>query len=468
MELSFPTMHSFVSEKIRFLRPIFYPIIIGLAIRLALSVYSAHAGDQFAYAAIGLGQVFGSGPYANPNLYPPGWDLILGGLGRVVSYVVPPSNILFPTALNYAMQNAIGGWEPFYMASPVFVFSEKLLFIFFDLATGLLLFQLALEAKIPQLNPRFIFLVWFFNPLVIWESSVHGDFDVLPAFFALLALLFVLRGRPLWTGVSLGLSIILKLFALFLIPLALVLLLRKRGNSESPRAPIVTFLGLFIVGLAIPLLGVFWTPGLLQQYYVYAFTGASVGEGYGGFWIWSFTSFSGFHPVGGWLTTHSAIVTDVSLAFGGCVAAALASVPYWSRRFRDPKLLASSALFLCGICASYFADAVVQPQYIIWMLPFMALWAGTKRSLLALLLAISALAVAFDNLAVGPLYYWQALTYYFGTPSQSLLVSSSNFFYHHELISYPLTFIPGFVAVVAFLILTLRETRVTERSEHAA
>lgn len=467
MEFSLARVRDIFSRRTRFLRPITYPIIIGLAIRLSLSFYSAHAGDQFAYAAIGLGQVYGSGPYANPNLYPPGWDLILGILGRVDAYIVPPNSILFPTSINYAMHDAIGNWEPYYLVSPVFVFSEKLLFILFDLATGLVLFQLALESKIPQLNPRLVFIAWFFNPLVIWESSVHGDYDVLPTFFAVLALLFVLRGKPFWTGLSLGLSVILKLFALFLIPIALVLLLRK-GGPNSTRTSTAVPLGTFVLGLGVPLVGAFWTPGLLQQYYTYAFTGASVGEGYGGFWIWSFTSLSDLHAVGGWLASHSAIVTGISLALGGCLAVVVALAPFWSRRLREPDLLGGSVLFLCGVCASYFASAVVQPQYLIWIIPFMVLWAGLKRSLLALLLAMSALAVAIDNLAVGPLYYWQALTYYFGTPSRSLLVSSSTFFYNHESISYPLTFISGFVTIVAFVILAVRATLAIPRGEHAA
>ena len=394
MEMTVEAIQAALSRWNHYLRPIVYLILAGLAVRFALAFYSAHAGDQFQFAAIALGQVYGSGPYANPNIYPPGWDLILGGLGRIVSYAVPPSGILFPTTINIALQGAIGFWEPTYMVSPVFVFSEKLLFILFDLAAGLLLYQLALVSRIPQMSPKLVFSLWFLNPLVIWESSVHGDFDVLPTFFALLAMLFVLRGRPMWTGVSLGLSIILKLFALFLIPIALVLLLRRKDQGNLRGRSVLGLSALFALGLAIPIAGVFWSPGVLQQYDVYSFTGPSIGEGYGGFWVWSFTYLSNFQFVGGWLTAHTSTVTEISFAVGGILAVALATVPFWSRRFPGYNLLGDSALFLTAICTSFFADAVVQPQYLIWIVPFMAIWASMKRTLLALLLVISTLAVA--------------------------------------------------------------------------
>lgn len=449
MVTAFKALRAGLSRRLNFIRPIVYPLLAGLAIRLLFSFFSGQPGDQFAFAAISLGQVYGAGPYANPNNYPPGWDLILGGLGRVVAYAVPPSSILFHTPINFAMNNAIGGWEPLYMVSPVFVFCEKLIYILFDVGTGLLLYLMAFESRFPRLNPRLVFMLWFLNPLVILESSIHGMFDVLPTFFALLGLFFVLRGRPLGTGVSLGISVSLKLFALFLIPIALVLLLRRQHVVSSARRSTLVLFALFALGFSIPLISVFWSPGVLQQYYVYAFTGASVGEGYGGFWIWSWTSLTSLNFVGAWLTAHSALVTDVSLAVGASLAVALAAVPYLSKRLQGENLLDSSALFLCAICASYFADAVVQPQYLVWIMPFLVLWASMKRTLLALMLVIASAAVAFDNLAVGPLYLWQALTYYFGQPSQAFLVSSSLFFYHHESISYPATLIPGFLAVVA-------------------
>ena len=73
-----------------------------------------------------------------------------------------------------------------------------------------------------------------------------------------------------------------------------------------------------------------------------------------------------------------------------------------------------------------------------------------------------------DNLAVGPLYYWQALTFYYGQPSKSLLVSSSVYFYQHEWISYPATCIPGFIAIVAFVVLTLWMAPTLLKGEDAA
>jgi hypothetical protein len=459
MRLDWPRLRSAISHKLGFVWPLRFPLLIGVSIRLLLAVYSAHEGDQFTFAAISLGQVFGSGPYASPNIYPPGWDLILGGLGRIVTYAVPPSAILFPTPINTALHTAIGAWEPFYFVSPAFVFSEKLILVVFDCATGILLYRLVLESKVPGVDPRWVFVAWFFNPLILWESAVHGDYDVVPTFFAVLGLCCIRWGRPGWTGLSLGISIILKLFALFLIPVALALLIRTKSKTPSSARSALPVAAIFLLGLVVPLLCVFWTPGLVQQYYGYAFSGASVGESYGGFWIWSFTSITPLHGVAGWLFSHSALVTEVSFAVSAILAVLVATIPFSSFGLKGESLLESSALFMCAICSSYFANAVVQPQYVIWLVPFMTIWAATKRSLLALMLTITLLAVAIDNLAVGPLYYWQALTYYFGVPSQSLLVSSSLFFYHYEFISYPLTFVPGFVAIVVFVLLVLRTTR---------
>ena len=438
-------------------RPVRKVLYLGIGIRVALAFFSAHAGDQFTFAAIALGQVYGSGPYAIPNIYPPGWDLILGGIGRFDAYLIPPSQLLFPTAMNTAVFNVIGPWEPFYFVSPVFVFSEKLVLIFFDCATGLLLYLLARNGKIAGIDPRFVFAFWMFNPLVLWESAVHGDYDVVPTFFVVLSLSFVQSRRPGWAGLSLGLSAILKLYALFIIPLFLILSLRARGSNRNGAPSRSAWTAAFFLGLLLPPLAVFWSPGLLQQYYVYAFTGPAVGVSFGGFWIWSFTSLYSMQSVATWLTSHSEVITLVSFIVGGGLAVLIGTLPLWSRRLRGRDLLESSTLLACGVCGSYFANPVVQPQYLIWIIPYMVLWASVKRSMLVLALLASSLAVLVDNLEVGPLYYWQSLTYYFGTPSQSLLVSSSRFFYQQEVLSYPLTFIPGFVVIVLFIGLALRE-----------
>ncbi|HEY8283583.1 MAG TPA: glycosyltransferase 87 family protein [Chloroflexota bacterium] len=70
-------------------------------------------------------------------------------------------------------------------------------------------------------------LSYAFNPGIIFNSSRWGQVDSIPALFMVVALVLLIESRPVLFGIALALSIVCKPTALILVPLCLVVLLRR-------------------------------------------------------------------------------------------------------------------------------------------------------------------------------------------------------------------------------------------------
>jgi Gpi18-like mannosyltransferase len=71
-------------------------------------------------------------------------------------------------------------------------------------------------------------LVILFAPTIIINSSAWGQSDAIYTAFCLGSLYFLLKERPAWACVFFGLAISFKLQAIFLLPVLLILLLRRK------------------------------------------------------------------------------------------------------------------------------------------------------------------------------------------------------------------------------------------------
>jgi Gpi18-like mannosyltransferase len=76
-------------------------------------------------------------------------------------------------------------------------------------------------------------LTYAVNPGVIFNSSVWGQVDSMPALFMLSALVLLPQSRPLLCGTLLALSIMGKPTAIVLVPLCLLIFLGKRRAKDS-------------------------------------------------------------------------------------------------------------------------------------------------------------------------------------------------------------------------------------------
>ncbi len=80
---------------------------------------------------------------------------------------------------------------------------------------------LALFWGLCQRNPQWAWragLLYALNPVAVFVSAYHGQFDALPGLFILLAVIELARERPARSGVSLGLGILAKSFPVLALP----------------------------------------------------------------------------------------------------------------------------------------------------------------------------------------------------------------------------------------------------------
>ena len=337
--------------------PIWFPVMAGLLVRYGVAVYSSATTLQV-FAQISLGIAYGNGPYASLNIYPPGWAFLLGSIGHVVALGLPPGQFAQSNPLAASLVVNRGLIEPTALVSPIYALAEKSVLFLFDLGNGILLYLIAKNYFKPKISAKSVFYLWFLNPLVITVSALDGDYDTLPVFFVLLTILLVLEGQYLFSGLSLGISIGLKLFPIFLFPLVLGIAWRvtKQSSSEFRRA-----FGWLVVGCGVTLLVGLWPPGVFTQYVTDALTGTNVGLSFGGFWIWSVTSLPGFGNLGSFLTTNSKQVfySTTAIAIVICLFFAIRLAQHAPRAISIREV--SAAGFLC-IIGVYFDTSIVQPQ----------------------------------------------------------------------------------------------------------
>jgi len=127
--------------------------------------------------------------------------------------------------------------------------SQKALFCLFDLATMIVLFR-ALRRR-GESGLWSIAYGW--NPLVIFETAHSGHLDAMGAFFLVVAIVAVQRGRMLRGALSLGASIASKYLAVVFVPWVVL-----HGHGSTRSRGRVKFLGLcalFVAVVYVPFAG---------------------------------------------------------------------------------------------------------------------------------------------------------------------------------------------------------------------
>lgn len=119
----------------------------------------------------------------------------------------------------------------------------KLPFIFFDLLTALFITHLVKEAA----TKKKLQLLWLFNPVAIFVSSVMGQSDMMVVFFVLLTLIAARKERYEAAALFAGVSALFKPAGLFLIPVVAITAL----SVSSPKA-----VRSFLAGFGVYLLGI--------------------------------------------------------------------------------------------------------------------------------------------------------------------------------------------------------------------
>lgn len=221
---------NFVKKKILII------LIVGIIVRVILSFTTYHsdvvpfdfAGRVLSETGVAnfydyLWELPQNHPYLKVyprNLfnYPPPTYLFLGGISNLTTWMINPevyNNFLldFTSTLGNIQLNFL-------------LFLLKLPYFFFDIATAYLLMKFFADKKKKVL----VFGLWMFNPVNLYATYMLGQFDIIPVFLSVAALVlaFNVKNKTKFSSfipsaLLLGLGAAFKIFPLlFVVPLALM------------------------------------------------------------------------------------------------------------------------------------------------------------------------------------------------------------------------------------------------------
>lgn len=392
-------------------------LIIGMMVRLLLAPFTSYPYDAYPFYGAVVGTLAGTGPYGNVLFtYPPLFSILSYPLFWGVAQFTDPSSfgVFVPSMIE--VSRATGMMVPF-ITSPIFNIVLKLPIIIGDVLVGLTLYQAVLARK-DAVSAERAFLIWFLNPLVIFVSSVHGQFDVLAAYFALIGVICFMDDRYLLSGTFLGLGVLLKLFPAYLvISFGVILLVSlynalKAGRRLEAFRPIISF----VAGGAISLLailpfllssnsfldyvlrrGTYSSVGGMNAWFLAPFLGALAGDGGG--------SDGGF-PFG---------LLLLVLGFSLTVLATLLVI--WKAPVKD-RAPYSAILVILTVLVT---QSVTNPQHLIWLFPLLVLFSSAGGRMTRKMYALSVLGLLYLLSLQSGLVFIYPLAQYAGWPSVQLL-----------------------------------------------
>ncbi|MBI2599560.1 hypothetical protein HYW43_01415 [Candidatus Daviesbacteria bacterium] len=180
------------------MKKIFWIIIIfGVVIRVLLSVMTFHPDMQVFEQA---GKLVASGNIL--NLY----DFT----SNSVVFNYPPAIYLFHGIFSFLF--SILGISEITQFN-INLILLKIPYLVFDLLIGLVLLKLFNSER----KSLLAFSLWMFNPINLYATYMMGQFDIIPTFFIILSIYFVVKNKLEWAALALGGGIAFKLSPVFLV-----------------------------------------------------------------------------------------------------------------------------------------------------------------------------------------------------------------------------------------------------------
>ncbi len=395
----------FATELRRALRSLAWPLVLGVAARLALMPFTSWVKDDAVWWQAAVGGLQHLGLYQRAGFsYPPLWGDLLQGLGWVLQHLgLAPSN-LGTADLRLEPATTADQFSTI-VTTPVFNVCFKTILLVFDLATGLLLYEVCRQSTGSEDRSRLAFCLWFLNPFVLFSTGVFGAFDVLVAFGVLASLLLLLSGRYAWSGVALGMAIMVKGSPIFLLPF-FALLVADRGGDVPGRAGasarqrrgalVALFAGTTgtVVVVLLPLVATHQLAAALDS--VFARTSGAQAGGFSVFGLLEVRGLGGvFDAVNAWTGLGTTIlVLQVVLA----VALGVLGV----RRARRNLASAAFGTVALVLMAVVVLGPLAAPQYALWFLPELVAMVAIWRRGLWSLVIFSVAPLVFLVILYGP------------------------------------------------------------------
>jgi Gpi18-like mannosyltransferase len=196
---------------------------VAFVLRLFLSQVLGLAGDLQSYVKWGASLTHHVSDFyaANPDdNYPPLINIIFALVDRLYMFLMHRLGVANPSLDPFTSRRAA-----------VFM---RLPFVLSDIGVTATLYLLGRRVTTTRWALACASL-YAFSPGVILDGTLWAQSDGLLAFSLLLATIFAINRKPAWSGIMLGLGVVLKLFPVLYAPLLLVYLYRTGGLRYAAR-----------------------------------------------------------------------------------------------------------------------------------------------------------------------------------------------------------------------------------------
>jgi Gpi18-like mannosyltransferase len=427
-------------------------LFVGLALRFALAPFTSHPYDVEVLYVVTNDLLAGLNVYTtNSFTYPPLWAYVEFPALRLASFFASPRLLGVQVS---TLSLPVEYWKlPPVITSPLFNVLCKLPLITADALIGIITYNVVKELR-NEKYARLSFILWFFNPLVIYIDSVHGQFDVLPALMTVLSFCLFCRRKYFASGIAIGLGALFKIYPVLLTPLYLTSIATLETTKLETQAANLKkiFINWFKFGAGVLIsLGMFLAP-LINSNIIHDIFSRTVATTLGGLSIFNVAYCPGFEWLLPFIANHIRLVSISLTVLLLAVTILISLITLFSRKdFLEGFILGHIAILL----VTYLTSLTVNPQYILWILPFLTLSYGLFKRNLRKLILLSASALIFSIGLTGPLYYFYPLAIF--TPLLSVRTVYANVYLFEQTSGWVILLVSGILGV-AILVLCLRET----------
>lgn len=384
----------------------FAPLIIfAFLLRIVLSIFTYQSDiGAFSMAGkliIGEGKVFTFYDTPNTNVvfnYQP------------LAYLIP-SAVYLPFFSLVRNTGQIFANQDWLAASPNFNFLlllYKLPMILADLGILILLPKFFKKEN----HRRLARLLWAFNPLAVYVSSMVGQVDIIIALFITLGLYYYQKDEPFFSILLIALSALIKPAGLILIPILALHYFATHKKIFQSLLLAITGFGVYVLGI-LPYLS-------SSAYRYYAFFAEQIGK-----------------------STYAAISIasghDIPLLF---IFYALILILVWQK-----KLSFSTAAVLALLSTLAFSH--FHPQWLVWIMPWLVVYSVSKSDYLIYFVSIVCWLIILFSF--GPSLHLQIFIHSSASLPASLTMSS----YFLEFVQMSRA---GLIAILIWLMVERNET----------
>ena len=209
-----------------------YILLIGLLLRLVIAPFTAHPFDMYVkldYVNTLLVSDFNFSEII--NTLRPLWFILLGITGNLynslsIYFQINSTQVAeLPSIMN-------PHWGITLIPHPLFNFIIKLPMIICDTIIAVLIYKLVFYYyKKSDISCKATYL-FYLNPVVIWISSIWGQFDSIAVLFSILSIYMMLKKKYHFSSLSLILGALFKWYILISFLPFVVYLIKKRNLSS--------------------------------------------------------------------------------------------------------------------------------------------------------------------------------------------------------------------------------------------